>query len=99
MAQVGPRRFNEQGHHNPNPSGLWLGALKEVAMKPVALTLGTGLLMGLFVVAFGHGAQAASVTAPGSASDETAASPQIQAHVERLNRAFSGFSFTTYSNL
>ena len=61
MAQVGPRRFNEQGHHNPNPSGLWLGALKEVAMKSVALKPCSGLLVGLFFVAFGHGAQAASV--------------------------------------
>ncbi len=38
-------------------------------------------------------------TAPSSASDATVASPSIVARVERLSRAFSDVSLTTYSNL
>jgi hypothetical protein len=40
-----------------------------------------------------------AVTAPGSASEATVASPALAARVERLNRAFSEVSLTTYSNL
>jgi hypothetical protein len=64
-------------------------------MKPVALKLFGRLLVGFFLVAFGHGTQAQNA----SASDAAVLAPPIKARVESLNRSYAGASVTTYSNL
>jgi hypothetical protein len=69
---------------------------REAAMNPVVPGLFfSRLLLGFFIVAIGHGAQAAVSEQP-SEGGAGVASPRIKAHVEGLNRAFSGVSFTAY---